>query len=66
LAAVVTQRWLSTVRRRHVWWPVAAVALTLMLEVMQTQIPGRGPDLSAPVFTLLAVLAATAVVSGEP
>ena len=29
-------------------WPAAAVGLTLALEVMQTQIPGRGPDLSAP------------------
>ena len=34
-----------------------------LLEVAQTGIPGRGPDLSAPLFTVLAALLAAAVLA---
>jgi len=63
LAAVVAAHWAHAGGHRHARraWPVAAVLLTLVLEVMQTRIPGRGPDLSAPLFTVLAVLAGTAL-----
>jgi VanZ family protein len=47
-------------RRARRLWPAVAVVATLVLEVAQTRIPGRGPDVSAPLFTLLAVLGATA------
>jgi hypothetical protein len=63
LVAVVAAHWAHADGQRHARraWPVAAVLLTLVLEVMQTRIPGRGPDLSAPLFTVLAVLAGTAL-----
>ena len=41
-------------------WPIVAVVLTLALEALQTQIPGRSGDVSAPLMTLLTVLAARA------
>jgi hypothetical protein len=40
--------------------------MMLVFELAQTRIPGRGPDLSAPLFTLLAVLAATTIVTHQP
>jgi hypothetical protein len=46
--------------RARTRWP--GLAVLTMLELAQMRIPGRGPDVSAPLFTLLAVLAATAIV----
>jgi VanZ family protein len=68
LVAVVAAHWADPDGQQHARraWPVAAVLLTLVLEVMQTRIPGRGPDLSAPLFTLLAVLAGTALLGHAP
>lgn len=65
LTAVVAARWAASGgdRLAQRWWPVAVVVTTLALEVAQTRIPGRGPDVSAPVFTLLAVLLATTVLA---
>jgi VanZ family protein len=62
LVSVVAAHWAHTDGHRQARrvWPVAAVLLTLAFEVLQTRIPGRGPDLSAPLFTLLAVLTSTA------
>lgn len=62
LVAVVAQRWARRTRGRSALWTAAPIGLALVLEVMQTGIPGRGPDLSAPVFTLLAVLATMAMI----
>jgi VanZ family protein len=42
-------------------WPVAAILVMLALEAMQTGIPGRGPDVSAPLFTALAVVTTLAL-----
>lgn len=39
-------------------WPIVAVLATVALEVAQLAIPGRGPDLSAPLITALAALGA--------
>lgn len=65
LAAVVAARWADAdghphARRR---WPAGAILVTFLLEAAQTGIPGRGPDLSAPLFTVLAVLLAAAVLA---
>ncbi len=62
LVAVVAAHWAHADGHGHARraWSVAAVLLTLAFEVMQTRIPGRGPDLSAPLFTLLGVLVSTA------
>ena len=62
LASVVAAHWASrdVPRKGPVWWPVIAVVATLGCEVVQMQMPGRGADLSAPFFTLLAVLATRA------
>lgn len=60
---VVAARWAE--RHRDGWharrWPLALVGLVLLLEVLQTQIPGRGPDTSAIFFVGLAVLATRVV-----
>ena len=65
LAAVVAARWADadghTPARRR--WPAGAILVTFLLEVAQTAIPGRGPDLSAPLFTVLAVLLTAAVLA---
>lgn len=63
LAAVVAAQWAGVDgdRRASRTWPVGAVLATLMFEIMQTRIAGRGPDVSAPLFTLLAVVGAIAV-----
>ncbi len=56
--AVVAARWAA--REGDGWhprhWPLALIGLVLLLEVLQTQIPGRGPDTSALFFVGLAVL----------
>ena len=64
LATVVAARWADVAGYRHArrGWPALAVLAMLAFEIAQTAIPGRGPDVSAPVFTLLAVLAAHACV----
>ena len=49
----------------HRWWPAAAVLVTLGFEVAQTRIPGRGPDVSAPIFTLLAALGASVLLKDD-
>lgn len=63
LTAVVGAQWATARGGRYARqiWPLAAVAITLALEVVQTTLPGRGPDLSASMFTLLAVLLATSL-----
>ncbi len=68
LTVVAAAHWADVAgdRRARRLWPVVAVVAMLVLEVVQTRIPGRGPDVSAPVFTLLAVLAATAILSDDP
>ncbi|HTU99574.1 MAG TPA: hypothetical protein VMF13_03485, partial [Luteitalea sp.] len=48
----------GTSRRRLLTWPATAVLITLLLEIAQRVVPGRTGDLSAPIFTLLGVLAA--------
>jgi hypothetical protein len=58
LTAVVAGQWASAsgdLRMRRIL-PLAAVVTTLVLEIVQTGVPGRGPDVSAPMFTLLGVL----------
>jgi hypothetical protein len=43
--------------RAQTWrWPPAMIALVFALEVLQTRIPGRGPDTSPVLFTALAML----------
>jgi hypothetical protein len=63
LSVVVAAQWASVEGqpRARLAWPAAAIALMLVLELAQTLIPGRGPDTSAVLFTLLAVLGSTAV-----
>lgn len=65
LAASVAARWAA--RSRTGWvrlaLPASAVLLTLLSEAAQVRIPGRGPDVSAPLFTLLAVLLTAAVLA---
>lgn len=65
LSAVVGAHWADADGDRHArrLWPAAVVLATLVLEGTQIWVPGRGPDVSAPVFTLLAVLLATAVLA---
>jgi VanZ family protein len=68
VAAVIAAQWAGSAGHsgaRYVW-PGAAVVMMLVFELAQTRIPGRGPDLSAPLFTLLAVLAATTIVTHQP
>lgn len=63
LATVIASRWAGRADLPSArWWPALAILATLALEALQTGIPGRGPDVSAPVFTLLAVLGTTVVV----
>ena len=64
LASVVAARWADVAGYKGArrWWPGLAVVAMLVLEIVQTRIPGRGPDVSAPLFTLLAVLGANACV----
>ncbi len=70
LAAVVAGRWgdIAGYRRARRLWPALGILAMLALEIMQMWIPGRGPDVSAPLFTLLAVLGAEACVeqAGRP
>lgn len=70
LAAAAAAQWaaLDGNRGARRLWPIAAVITTLGLEVAQTVVPGRGPDVSAPMFTLIAVLLATTVLvdASEP
>ena len=63
LAVVVASQWAAANgdRRARRAWPAAAVVATLVFEIMQTRIAGRGPDVSAPLFTMLAVVGAIAV-----
>ena len=65
LAAVVAARWAAADGHTHARrrWPAGAILATFLLEVAQTGIPGRGPDLSAPLFTVLAALLAAAVLA---
>lgn len=67
LAVVIAAQWavIAGHRRARRVWPALAVATLLALELVQTRIPGRGADVSAPLFTLIAVLASTAIV-GAP
>lgn len=67
LAVVIAAQWadMAGYRRARRLWPALAVATMLALEFVQTRIPGRGPDLSAPLFTLIAVLVATATVQEQ-
>ena len=60
--AVVAAQWAGRDGVAHAprSWPAVAVLTTLVFELLQTRIAGRGPDVSAPLFTLLAVLATTA------
>lgn len=44
-------------------WPLTAIAAMLAFEAVQTGIPGRGPDISAPLFTALAVLTTQALLT---
>jgi VanZ family protein len=64
LATVAAAQWAGRAgsARARTRWPVLAVLTMLALEIAQTRIPGRGPDVSAPLFTLLTVLAVTAIV----
>jgi hypothetical protein len=63
LAVVVASQWAAASgdHRARRAWPAAAVVATLVFEIMQTRIAGRGPDVSAPLFTMLAVVGAVAV-----
>lgn len=67
LAVVIAAQWaeMAGYPRARRLWPALAVTAMLALEVAQTRIPGRGPDVSAPLFTLIAVLAATAIVQEQ-
>ena len=62
LASVVAARWAirDVPRTWPAWWPAIAVTTTFALELAQMWMPGRGADLSAPILTLLAVLATRA------
>jgi VanZ family protein len=62
VAAVVAQVWATPPGQRPsvAGWPLAAVVLTFVLEALQTRIPGRSGDVSAPLMTLFAVFAARA------
>lgn len=51
--------------RSRRWWPVLAVVVAVAFEVMQLGIAGRGPDLSPPLLTALAVLVTTVVLRDE-
>ena len=64
LTAVVAAQWAARGGRprARLVWPALAVLAMLSFEVAQTRVPGRGPDISAPLFTLLAVLTADAIV----
>ena len=53
------------VRRAPPTWAVSVVLIMLGTEVAQLAIPGRGPDVSAPLFTLLSLLGVTALVGGR-
>ena len=59
LATIVAAAWHRR-SRRLLAWPIAAVIVTLALEALQTYVPGRTGDLSAPTFTLLGILVARA------
>jgi VanZ family protein len=65
LAAAVAGRWAEAGRTRPIRraWPASAVVITMLFEAAQTRIPGRGPDISAPLFTLLAVLLTAALLA---
>jgi VanZ family protein len=67
LTVVAAAHWAEIAgdRRARRMWPAAAVLAMLVLEGVQTRIPGRGPDVSAPLFTLLAVLGTTAILSDD-
>lgn len=60
VAASTADAWRAMPAARH---RLAALAIGSMflLELVQTTIPGRGPDLSAPLFTALGVLMARAI-----
>jgi VanZ family protein len=65
MAAVVAGHWAHSdgFNRAPRTWPATAILLTLFLEIAQTRIPGRGPDVSAPLFTLLAALFTIALIA---
>jgi VanZ family protein len=64
LATAAAAHWAARAgsTRARTLWPGLAVLTMLALEIAQTRIPGRGPDVSAPLFTLFAVLAVAAIV----
>jgi len=47
-------------------WPTLAVSVTIACEIAQIWIPGRGPDVSPPLLTGLAALAATVALRDAP
>lgn len=67
VAVTTAARWhdRDAARRARRWWPILAVVATVAFEVAQTGIAGRGPDVSPPLLTALAVLATTAILSDQ-
>ncbi|AMY12512.1 putative integral membrane protein [Luteitalea pratensis] len=62
VAAHTAQRQRDRAQARR--WPLAMLVLVLALELAQTRIPGRGPDTSAVLFTILAMLGTGALLRG--
>ena len=67
VAVTSASRWydLTAPGRAQRWWPTLAVLATVVFEVMQLGIAGRGPDVSPPVLTALAVLATMVLLRDE-